>query len=81
MTSLNKPVRREIVVGSRSPTVYIVTMDRAGLTLRQKGKRKGLDTVAWGKIELIAADLTGRRIMAERKAAKAERKLLRGSRR
>lgn len=75
MTPMNKEVRREIVIGSRQPTVYVATMDRSGITLRVKGKRHAMDTIPWGKIEAISGDITGRRIMAERKARRAERKL------
>lgn len=80
MTDLHKPVRRVTVIGTRQPTAYVVTMDRAGLTLREKGRRKALDTIPWGKLEVVAAEITGRRIIAERKARRAERKLLRGKR-
>jgi len=39
MTPLDKPLRREVLVGEES---YTLTIDPEGLKLVQKGKRKGL---------------------------------------
>lgn len=47
MTPLDKPLRRELVIGE---VVYTLVVDPVGLKLTEKGKRKG--------IELRWADLT-----------------------
>lgn len=38
VTKLDKPLKREIDIGG---TPYILTVDRAGLKLVEKGRRKG----------------------------------------
>jgi hypothetical protein len=47
MTPLDKPLRRELVIGE---VIYTLVVDPIGLKLTEKGKRKG--------IELRWADLT-----------------------
>lgn len=47
MTPLDKPLRRELVIGE---AIYTLVVDPIGLKLTEKGKRKG--------IELRWADLT-----------------------
>lgn len=73
-TPITRAVRREVIIGSRTPTAYIVTIDRAGVTLRPKGRRTPLDVLPWGSIEILAADRTARRVAAERKAARLARR-------
>lgn len=46
MTTLDKPLRRELLVGDRT---YTLTIDPDGLKLVLKGKRKGL-TLSWADI-------------------------------
>jgi hypothetical protein len=45
-TKLEKPLRREIVIGDDT---YIVTISPEGLKLTVKGKRKGLE-LAWADL-------------------------------
>ena len=46
MTTLDKPLRRQLLVGDRT---YTLTIDPDGLKLVLKGKRKGL-TLRWADI-------------------------------
>jgi hypothetical protein len=50
MTPLDKPLRREVLVGDES---YTLTIDPEGLKLVPKGKRNGL-TLKW--TELVNGD-------------------------
>jgi len=50
MTPLDKPLRREVLVGEQS---YTLTIDPEGLKLVQKGKRKGL-SLRW--TDLVSGD-------------------------
>lgn len=43
MTKLDKPIRREIMIGDKA---YTLTMDPAGLKLTEKGRRNGV-SLAW----------------------------------
>lgn len=46
MTTLDKPLRRQLLVGDRT---YTLTIDPDGLKLVLKGKRKGL-TLKWADV-------------------------------
>jgi hypothetical protein len=50
MTPLDKPLKRELTLGSQ---VYTVTIDPDGLRLVEKGKRKGL-ALTWE--DLLSGD-------------------------
>ena len=50
MTKLDKPLRREILIGRHA---YVVTLTPLGLKLAQKGRRKGYE-LAWES--LISGD-------------------------
>ena len=50
MTRLDKPLRREVMIGEQP---YTLTLDPAGLKLVEKGKRKGL-VLSWQ--ELVSGD-------------------------
>lgn len=50
MVRLDKPIRREVVVGEKS---YTLTIDPLGLKLVQKGHRNGL-ALAWD--DLVSGD-------------------------
>ncbi|NZA27113.1 hypothetical protein H0E84_12055 [Luteimonas sp. SJ-92] len=50
MTRLNKPLRREVLVGGRS---YTLTIDPEGMKLARKGRRKG---VQLGWREIVSGD-------------------------
>lgn len=50
MTRLDKPLRRELLIGEQP---YTLTIDPEGLKLAEKGKRKGL-ALAWK--ELVSGD-------------------------
>ncbi len=51
MTKLDKPLRRELMVGE---TAYTLTIDPDGVKLLEKGHRKGGIIVRWA--DLISAD-------------------------
>ncbi|HEY5971636.1 MAG TPA: hypothetical protein VIT22_06615 [Pseudoxanthomonas sp.] len=50
MTRLDKPLRRELLIGEQP---YTLTLDPEGLKLVEKGKRKGL-LLSWK--ELVSGD-------------------------
>jgi hypothetical protein len=50
MTRLDKPLRREIMIGDKPHTL---TIDPLGLKIVEKGRRNGV-TVAWS--ELVSGD-------------------------
>ncbi|MEO6103464.1 MAG: hypothetical protein ABIP44_07490 [Pseudoxanthomonas sp.] len=50
MTRLDKPLRREVLIGEHP---YTLTIDPAGLKLVEKGKRNGL-LLSWQ--ELVSGD-------------------------
>lgn len=52
MTKLEKPLRREIEIGTRR---YTLTIDPLGLHLKLKGHRRGMD-VKWAR---LASELEG----------------------
>lgn len=51
-TPLDRPLKREVTVGS---TVYTLTIDPEGLRLVQKGKRKGIELTWEGMVSGDAA--------------------------
>jgi hypothetical protein len=50
MVRLDKPLRREVLVGDKA---YTLTIDPLGLKLVEKGRRKGLN-LAWD--DLVSGD-------------------------
>lgn len=46
MTPLDKPLKRELVIGRQT---YTLTIDPDGLKLVEKGKRKGIE-LAWNDV-------------------------------
>lgn len=50
MTSLDKPLKRELRIGE---TVYTLALDQDGLKLTEKGRRRGVE-LAWK--DLVSGD-------------------------
>jgi hypothetical protein len=46
MTKLDKPIRRELLVGDKS---YTLMIDPTGLKLTEKGRRKGIE-IKWAQV-------------------------------
>jgi hypothetical protein len=46
MTKLDKPIRRELLVGDKS---YTLMIDPTGLKLTEKGRRKGIE-LKWAQV-------------------------------
>jgi hypothetical protein len=46
MTKLDKPIRRELLVGDKS---YTLMIDPEGLKLTEKGRRKGIE-LKWAQV-------------------------------
>ena len=73
-TRISKPVRRELPASSYFPRTegVIASMTPEGVYVRPKGRRKAY-LLPWGRLIHAAVDLEARRIIAERKAARAAR--------
>jgi len=80
MTTLHKPVKRSVQLipkGGGSRLEVVVTLYPGGVIgLRDKGRRKEY-TLPLSTVYYLAAEAEARRIMAERKAARKEKRVRR----
>jgi hypothetical protein len=77
-TKISKPVRREAFAPKWGN--LIITMDAAGISIREKGRRTTYGPVPFGVIMMQGAKMKAVEAAREKAARKAERKALRGPR-
>jgi hypothetical protein len=77
-TKLKRAVRREIALprhrGGAAIDRWIVTVDAAGITLREWRRHSSLPTVPWGRLHLIASHIRAEERRREHVLLRAERR-------